>query len=129
MQHSRHSGALLFSLLTTLLLTACGGASASGPASERTASNDASPSDWTSAQLRKLDSPLRARIRAGEREHIAVEVTFAHVPDEDVLGDLLLSRVGGMVVGRVQLATLHLIAARDDVERIEVLRDEGYDTL
>jgi hypothetical protein len=118
-------GTLALTLTLSLAVVAgCGGPAASAPT--ETSSARAS---WTSAQLRKLDPRLRERVRAGEREHVAVEVTFAHVPDEEVLGDLLLSRIGGMVVGRVELATLHMIAARDDVERIEVLADEGYDTL
>lgn len=121
MQHSLLSSALA---LVCLFGTACG--AGAGPVARTSSSADEASTSWTAALLRKLDPPLRARVRGGDRDRLAVKVFFRDRPAEDDLADLLLSRVGNQVVGNVGTDTLQRIAAREDVDRIESLRDVGY---
>jgi len=65
-------------------------------------------------------------VRRGTTDRLAIKVYFRDAPSEDELSSLLLSRVGRQVIGQVRLATLHRIAARSDVDRIESIHDAGY---
>ncbi len=70
---------------------------------------------------------MRAEVqRGGDARRVAIKVFFRDLPSDAELSELLLSRVGSQVVGNVQLAVLHQIAVRDDVDRIESLTDVGY---
>lgn len=86
-------------------------------------------SEWTEAELEKLDPELRSRVRSGTEERIAVKVYFHELPTESELSDLLLNRLGDQAVGEVPTEELQRIAARGDVERIEALNDVGYEML
>ncbi|MBX3274736.1 MAG: hypothetical protein KF729_31000 [Sandaracinaceae bacterium] len=82
---------------------------------------------WTDDHLDRLDPDLAVTVRRGTDERLAVKVFFhRRPPGDDVLSSLLLTRLGLVAVGQVQIATLHRIASRDDVRRIEALRDTGY---
>lgn len=110
-----------------VLIAALSGCGASAPsASQDTTSAAASSDDWSESGLRRLDPSLRDAVRRGTSDRVAIKVFFRDAPSDDELESLLLSRVGNQVVGHVQLATLHQIAHRDDVDRIEALRDVGY---
>lgn len=121
--HMRHRPWL--GLLAALALGACGGATANEHP-DRPAAEASAGAQWTAALLRKLDTALRDHVRDGASERLAVKVHFRRIPDEEELANLLLSRVGDQVVGRVQEDVLWQIAARDDVDRIEQLTDVGY---
>lgn len=112
--------------LAVLLGVACGAPSTSSPSTTTAASRADEDGEWTAAMLRLLDPALRAEVRRGSTERLAIKVYFTQSPSDAELSALLLSRVGSQVVGTVQLATLHEIAARDDVDRIEALTDVGY---
>ncbi|GAB5540313.1 MAG: hypothetical protein RLO52_32320 [Sandaracinaceae bacterium] len=112
--------------LSAALAMAVAGCGATAPRTGAMADETTQQEEWTSALLRKLAPDLRARVRGDDMSAVAVQVTFRRIPDEDELADLMLNRVGGQVIGRVQVATLRTIAARADVERVEPLRDVGY---
>ena len=112
-------------VVAALALGACGGAQAN-PADERAAAEERAEVEWTAALLRKLDTALRDHVREGDDERMAVKVHFRAIPDEEVLAELMLSRVGTQVVGQVRPDVLRQIAAREDVDRIERLADTGY---
>ncbi|MCB9598237.1 MAG: hypothetical protein H6719_36325 [Sandaracinaceae bacterium] len=117
---------ILAAVLALPLLAACG---ASAPANPETAASVQTRSDdgaWTDAHLRRLDPTLRAQVERGTTARLAIKVYFSDTPSDDELSELLLSRVGRQIVGQVQLAMLHRIADRDDVEHIEALNDVGY---
>jgi hypothetical protein len=111
-------------LATAPSVAACGGGTPE--ASEPSAARDEAPRRWTAALLRKLDAALRAKVRDGVDDRMAVKVHFQRIPEDEELANLLLSRVGGQVVGQVEPSVLRAIAARDDVDRIEHLSDVGY---
>lgn len=116
-------------LLALPLLVACGASAPATPATAtaaQAASADADDGAWTDTHLRRLDPTLRAQVQRGTTARLAIKVYFSDTPDDDELSELLLSRVGRQIVGQVQLATLHRIADRDDVDRIEALNDVGY---
>ncbi len=113
--------------LALLLGVACGAPATSSPSTTAApASHADEDGEWTAAMLRLLDPALRAEVRRGSADRLAIKVYFLESPSDAELSALLLSRVGNQVVGSVQLATLHEIAARDDVDRIEALTDVGY---
>ena len=113
----------LASVALALLLAACGAPSATSGA----AAASIAPPTWTDDHLDRLDPDLAATVRRGTDERLAVKVFFhRRPPGDDVLSSLLLTRLGLVAVGQVQVATLHRIASRDDVRRIEALRDTGY---
>lgn len=109
-------------LLAALLLGAC-----STQATTHSESASAADSfEWTTSMLRKLDPDLRHQVSDGDSQRIAIKVFFHDDPSDEELSGLLLSRVGNQVIGRVELATLHSIASRADVDHIESLTDVGY---
>ncbi len=109
--------------LLTLTPSGCGGASAGQPGSARAEADG----QWSERELRKLDPELRTRVRRGDDARIAVKVYFFELPSDSELGDLLLHRMGETAIGEVRADALQRIAARTDVERIEPLRDVGYE--
>lgn len=115
------SYALVLGLLALALPPGCGGAG------QQAASGGEARADWTDRELRKLDPELRTRVRRGDGARIAVKVYFFELPSDSELGDMLLHRMGETAIGEVRADALQRIAARTDVERIEPLRDVGYD--
>lgn len=113
--------ALVLGLLALALPSGCGGAGQ--PAASRAEAR----ADWTDRELRKLDPELRTRVRRGDGARIAVKVYFFELPSDSEFGDMLLHRMGETAIGEVRADALQRIAARTDVERIEPLRDVGYD--
>ncbi len=111
--------------LMALMALGCGGSARSAP---RTPQAEARGADWTPAQLSKLDPDLRMRVREGEGARIPIKVFFNEMPTDDELSALLLNRMGHQAIGSVEPETLHRIAERGDVERIEGIRDVGYDS-
>lgn len=111
--------------LSATLALGCGAAGAG--TGERAAEARTPDAEWTQAQLRKLDPELRTRVRRGGGDRIAVKVYFFELPTDSELSDLLLNRLGEQAIGQVAPETLQRIAARGDVERIERLRDVGYE--
>lgn len=121
---------LLTAAALALALSACGASTSSTSASGASTSStrdtrDDTSAEWTEAQLRKLDRALRDQLRDGAFERLAIKVHFREIPEEEELAGLLLSRVGGQVVGQVPEDELRRIAARSDVLRIE-RADAGY---
>lgn len=114
------------SLVLIAALVGCGASATSTPTSQDTTSAEASPDDWSESGMRRLDPSLRDAVRRGTDDRVAIKVFFRDDPSDDELEALLLSRVGNQVIGQVQLTTLHRIAHRDDVDRIETLQDVGY---
>lgn len=110
-------------LVLAALALGCGGPSLSSNVAER----GSSESMWTAAQLDKLEPALRTRVRRGEDERVAVRVFFLELPTDAELSAMLLNRMGEHAIGQVEPETLHRIAARGDVERIEAIRDVGYE--
>jgi len=111
-------------LVLVAALAGCGASATT--ASDDTTAAEATSGDWSERGLRRLDPSLRAAVRRGTSDRVAIKVFFREDPSDAELSELLLSRVGSQVVGHVQLATLRRIAHRDDVDRIEALRDTGY---
>jgi hypothetical protein len=109
-------------LAALLAIAGCGGATSSAGTTQARAETE-----WTSAQLRKLDPELRPRVREGDRGRIPVKVYFHELPSESELSSLLLNRMGTQAIGAVEPDTLHRIASRADVEHIEEIQDVGYD--
>lgn len=109
-------------LAALLALAGCGGATASAGNTQARAETQ-----WTSAQLRKLDPELRSRVREGDHGRIPVKVYFHELPSESELSSLLLNRMGTQAIGAVEPDTLHRIASRADVEHIEEIQDVGYE--
>ena len=117
---ARKYGALALIGATLLALAACGGGATQirgDGADEATALTD--------DELRKLDGELRARLEEPGDGAIPVKVFFAGRPSDEVLSDLLLTRVGSMVIGQVTKGTLVRIARRSDVSRVTAL-EAGY---
>ena len=105
---------------------ACGGTSTATPASPSTV-DDSTDAVLTDGERRKIDAPLAERWEKGH-EPLPVKVRFAgSVPSDSVLADLLLTRVGAVVVGQVTRDGLKRILARDDVERVTFYSGAGYD--
>lgn len=113
---------LTVALAAGAALPACG---ASTPPAEH-AEADTGDLEWSRALLRKLAPALREAVRSGDDQRLAVMVFFQHRVRDDELSALLLSRVGDHYVGNVQPEVLHRIASREDVDRIEPVRDLGY---
>jgi hypothetical protein len=107
--------------ILSLALAGCGGA---GPSA-----NSADDAEWSASALRKLDPELRAQVRENQSGRFAISVLFVELPPDDELEALALNRLGERVVGNVEQETLLVIAAREDVERIEALDDVGYDMM
>lgn len=105
-----------------VLVPACGAAGAGGADDARSAT-----AEWTQAELRKLDPELRTRVQGGANERIPVKVFFYELPTDAELADLFLNRLGEQAIGELEPDALHRLASRGDVERIEPLRDVGYD--
>ncbi len=120
MQHLR----VLNPLLLALALTACGG-SAGGVAA--TSPADAARVELSEQELRKLDPRLVERMRDEEAGALPVKVRFVTVPSDAELADLLLTRVGAVVVGSVTPPVLKRIAKRPDVAEITWFAGAGYD--
>lgn len=115
------SSIVVSSLLLGAAATGCGGASTTS-----TSTTGDATAELTPAQRDKLDSRLASRIEEGA-EPLPVRVRFTVVPSDAELADLLLTRVGGVVVGQVSRDALLRIVARDDVEQVEYVSDAGYE--
>ena len=118
------SVSLAVAFVAALALPACG---ASTPRADSVTADAPADLEWSRALLRKLAPSLREAVRSGdEDQRLAVMVFFQNRVRDDELSALLLSRVGDHYVGNVQPDVLHRIASRDDVDRIEPVRDLGY---
>lgn len=117
--------ALSLILLSTTALGCGGGVSAGTPIPHDTTSTEASGT-LTDPERRKIDERLASRWDEGH-EPLPIKVRFATPPSEAALADLLLTRVGAVVVGQVDRATLKRILARDDVQQVSFYSGAGYD--
>lgn len=117
---------VLSSLLAASAATGCGGAS-STTAGASDADRAQAARGLTESEREKIDPRLATRYERGD-EPLPIRVRFAQTPSDDVLADLLLTRVGGVVVGQVSRNDLQRILARDDVEEVSYYSGAGYDT-
>jgi len=102
-------------------LSACGAATT--PAQTESAATDRD--ELGEAELAKLGDILRDRVSLNDTEIFPVRVKFATRPSRNDLSELFLVAVDRDAVGRVDLATLKVIASREDVTHI-VYVDAGY---
>lgn len=107
-------------------IAACG-ASSGAPRSDDPVVHGEQNAELTDAQLRKLDPRLLERLQRDGDDSLPVKVRFARTPSDADLADLLLTRVGGLVVGNVTPTKLKQLAAREDVEEISYFSGAGYD--
>jgi hypothetical protein len=107
--------------LVAMLLCGCGGATTGAQPEVGGVDED----ELTRPELAKLDEQLRARVEARDAP-FPVRVTFASLPSTSDLAALMLVRYERVAIGRVDLPTLKVIAARDDVRRITLLTGVGY---
>jgi hypothetical protein len=124
----RHETTILAALAALAIGAAGCGTTTRGdaPSETDTATAGAEDPGWTARLIRKLDRDLRERVRSASAGRVAVKVFFTDVPDDTVLSELLLNRVGNQAVGEIPADQLRRIAARDDVTRIETLSGVGY---
>jgi len=113
--------------LGVALLAGCGGSGDSLGASDARGAESAQASvgALSSVELGKLDPPLRARV-AGTDSHFPIRVSFARLPSRDELSTLMLVAYQRSGIGRVDRATLKVIAGRRDVRRITYLSGTEY---
>lgn len=109
-----------------VVLAACG-ASSSAPRADDTVAPGEQSAELSDAQLRKLDPRLVERLQRDGGGSLPVKVRFVRTPSDDDLANLLLTRVGGLVVGNVTPTKLKQLAAREDVEEISYFSGAGYD--
>ncbi len=114
-------GIVLIGIAWLVTVAGCGAATSG----ERTAATTSA--EWTQAELSKLDPDLRTRVRTAGSSRIPVKVYFFELPSDSELADLMLNRLGEQAIGQLDTDALQRLAARTDVERIEPLRDVGYE--
>jgi hypothetical protein len=112
-------------LIFALALSACGGVAAGSPSATEATVADGDDDVLSPRQLAKLDDVLRARFDSPETNVFPIRVKFNARPSRAELSEMYLVALDDDGVGRVDRATLKVIAGRNDVARI-VFVDAGY---
>lgn len=125
MQHLPTLG-LSFILLSAPVLACGGGVSEATPIPHDSVSTERPDDTLTDRERRKIDARLASHWDKGQ-EPLPIKVRFEVTPSDSVLADLLLTRVGAVVVGQVTRDGLKRILAREDVEQVTYYSGAGYD--